>query len=374
MFERPRTIESLTGAIDLFRQALSFDPDYAAAHAGLCSAYVEITDVRTSSEDIREAESACGFALRSDSRLYMVYSALGELYQGTGRIAEAEQAFAEALAINPQDVQAMAGLAGVYRRTERFPEAEELLNTAIERQPGNWRAINNLGGFLFGMGRYKEAAEQYRDVVLIDSENFAARTNLGSALTMAAEFEEGRQVYEESLAIRPTQRGYSNLGVIYYYLGEFEKSVQTHRQAARLAPTLALVWLNLADSQFFASQREESAASYQKAFELSTNVLRVNPSDGEAVTTLAWAQHMLGDSVAALASIERGLRIDSGDPYTYYYDAMIRYQTGDREAALSSLAAALERGYPPGLLVAEPHLGELRADDRFHAIIVANIR
>jgi regulator of sirC expression with transglutaminase-like and TPR domain len=83
---------------------------------------------------------------------------------------------------------------------------------------------------------------------------------------------------------------------------------------------------------------------------------------------------MLGDSVAALASIERGLRIDSGDPYTYYYDAMIRYQTGDREAALSSLAAALERGYPPGLLVAEPHLGELRADDRFHAIIVANIR
>jgi tetratricopeptide (TPR) repeat protein/DNA-binding winged helix-turn-helix (wHTH) protein len=374
MFERPRTIESLTGAIELFRQALSFDPDYAAAHAGLCSAYVEITEVRTSSEDIREAESACGFALRSDSRLYMVYSALGELYQGTGRIAEAEEAFDEALAINPQDVQAMAGLAGVYRRTERFPEAEELLNTAIERQPGNWRAINNLGGFLFGMGRYKEAAEQYREVVLIDSENFAARTNLGSALTMAAEFEEGRQVYEESLAIRPNQRGYSNLGVIYYYLGEFEKSLETHRQAARLAPTLALVWLNLADSQFFANQRAEAAASYQKAFELSTNVLSVNPSDGEAVTTLAWAQHMLGDSVAALTSIDRGLRIDSGDPYTYYYDAMIRYQTGDREAALSSLAAALERGYPPGLLVAEPHLGELRADDRFHAIIVANIR
>jgi hypothetical protein len=41
---------------------------------------------------------------------------------------------------------------------------------------------------------------------------------------------------------------------------------------------------------------------------------------------------------------------------------------------LASLAAALEKGYPPGLLVAEPHLGKIRGDDRFHAIIVDNIR
>jgi hypothetical protein len=36
--------------------------------------------------------------------------------------------------------------------------------------------------------------------------------------------------------------------------------------------------------------------------------------------------------------------------------------------------AALERGYPPGLLVVEPRPGDFRADDRFHAIIVDNFR
>ncbi len=100
IFEQPRTVESLTAAIDLYRQALAQDPDYAAAHAGLCSAYVELYEETVGADDIRQAEVACNAALRSDSRLYMVHSALGELYASTGRIADAEQAFENALAIN----------------------------------------------------------------------------------------------------------------------------------------------------------------------------------------------------------------------------------------------------------------------------------
>ena len=374
IFEQPRSAESMSRAIDLYQQALSFDPDYAAAHAGLCNAYVWLYELDGGTDGIDQAEVACAAALRSDLRLHMVYAALGDLYRKTGRIGEAERAYNSALAINAQDVQAMAGLAEVYRQTQRFPEALELLNTAIARQPGNWRTINSLGGILFYTGRYLEAAAQYRQVVLLDPENFTARSNLGSALTMAAEFEEARQVFEEALAIQPTEASYSNLGVIYYFLGEFEKSVATHRQAVELAPGLGVTWLNLADSLHFAGKMQASVDAYENARDLSMSALRVNQSDSEAITTLAWSQHMLGNTAAALSSIEQGLRVDPGDPYVYYYDAMIRYQTGDNEAALSSLSAALERGYPAGLLVAEPHLGDIRSDERFHTIIVDNIR
>jgi tetratricopeptide (TPR) repeat protein/DNA-binding winged helix-turn-helix (wHTH) protein len=374
IFEQPRTVESLTAAIDLYRQALAQDPGYAAAHAGLCSAYVELYEETGGAEDIRQAEVACRAALRSDSRLHMVYSALGELYANSGRIADAEQAFENALAINAKDAQAMAGLADIYRRTQRFTEAEELLTLAIERQPGNWRAINSYGGFLFAMGRYHDAAEQYRLVVSIDPNNATARSNLGSALTLAAEFEEARQVLEETLALQPIAETYSSLGIIHYYLGDFDKSVEKLRRAAELTPSGALIWINLADSLYFAGRADEATEAYQRARDLSTERLEVDSSDGVALTILAWAEHMLGDSDAALALVDESLHIDPGDPYTYYYDALIRYQTGDRETALTSLAAALEKGYPPGLLVAEPHLGEIRADDRFHAIIVDNIR
>jgi tetratricopeptide (TPR) repeat protein len=373
-FELPHTVESLTAAIDLYRQALALDPGYAAAHAGLCSAYVKLYEETGEAEEIRQAEVACAAALRSDSRLYMVHSALGELYANTGRLAEAEQAFRNALDINAKDVQAMAGLARIYRRTQRFSEAEELFVTAIDMQPGNWRTVNSYGGFLFLMGRYHDAAEQYGLVVSIDPDNATVRSNLGAALLLAAEFEEARQVLEETVALQPTAKTYSSLGVILYYLGDFEESVDSHRQATELTPADDVAWLNLADSLHFAGRPDEAAEAYERARALSDARLDIDSSDGVAMTTLAWAEHMLGDSEAALEWVDKSLRIDPEDPYTYYYDALIRYQTGDPDAALTSLAAALEKGYPPGLLVAEPHLGTIRADDRFSAIIVENIR
>ena len=374
IFEQPHTVESLTAAIDLYRQALALDAGYAAAHAGLCSAYVELYEETGDAEEIRQAEVACAAALRSDSRLYMVHSALGELYANTGRLSDAEQAFRNALDINAKDVRAMAGLADIYRRTQRFSEADELFVTAIDTQPGNWRTVNSYGGFLFAMGRYHDAAEQYRLIVSIDPGNSTAQGNLGSALTLAAEFEEARQVLEETVALQPNAKTYSSLGVILYYLGDFEESVDSHRRAAELTPSDDVVWLNLADSLHFAGRADEATNAYERARELSAERLDIDSSDGVAMTTLAWAEHMLGDSEAALGLIDESLQIDPEDPYTYYYDALIRYQTGDGEAALTSLAAALEKGYPPGLLVAEPHLGEIRADDRFHAIIIDNIR
>jgi len=374
IYDQPRTIESVSEAIELYQQALTFDSDYAAAHAGLCSAFIELYGLSSSPNDIREAETACTAALTASPRLHMVFAALGDLYSKTGRIEEAESVYNKALLINSHDVQAMAGLSDVYRRSQRLPEAEKLLNAAIDTQPGNWRAISSLGTFLFTMGRYSEAADEYGSkVVFLDPENFQARSNLGSALTMAGEFEMGRKVLEESLQIQPIQRTYSNLGVIYYYLGEFEKSVVTHQKAVDLTPGQGLLWLNLADSLHHAGHVTEATIAFQKARDISINMLGVDASDSEATVTLAWTQHMLGESQQALLTVEKGLEIDPGDPYGYYYDALIRYQTGDKEAALQSLQAALERGYPPGLLVAEPYLGDIRADERFHAIIVESI-
>ena len=373
-YERPRTMDNLAETISYYQQALAFDPSYAAAHAGLCNAYVALYYLSSSSADIEQAEAACGAALASNPRLHMVYAALGELHSRTGRIADAENAYLKALEINPHDVQATGGLADVYRRLQRFAEAEELLNAAIDAQPGNWRTINRLGSFLFTLGRYEEAAESYRQVAFLDTGNFQARANLGGALLLAGEFEQGRKALRGSLEIQPTQRAYSNLGVVYYYLGEFEESVAMHRKAVKLTPGQALMWLNLGDSLHFAGQVDEAEAAFKTARDLSKNMLGVDASDSLAMLTLAWAQFMLGESAEALATVEKALEIDPGDPYGYYYGALIRFQIGDEEAALDSLEIALDKGYPAGLLVPEPYLGDLRENARFHEMIIASFQ
>jgi len=374
VYDQPSTSENLTAAIAYYRQALELDPAYAAAHAGLCDAYIELYYFSGAASDIEIAEDACNSALASNPRLHMVHAAFGDLYFRTGRVAEAEAAFEKALEINPQDVQAMRGLADVYQRDGKYEQAEDLLTAAIAAQPGNWRAINNYGSFLFSLGRYADAAAAFREVVFLDPENFQAKSNLGSALTMAGEFQMGRQVLEDSLAIRPQPRTYSNLGVIYYYLGEFEKSVDMHRRAVDMRPGQATIWLNLADAMHFAGRDEEAAAAFETARELSLNALSVDATDSEELGNLAWSKFMLGERDEASDIVDRAVANDPGDPYGYYYSALIRVQTGDTESALKLLRTALEKGYPPGLLVAEPYLGELRANDRFHAIIVESFQ
>jgi TolB-like protein/Flp pilus assembly protein TadD/DNA-binding winged helix-turn-helix (wHTH) protein len=369
IYEKPRTPDSLAQVIDYYKQALELDPQYAAAHAGLCDVHVALYRHSTSTEDIELAEDACASALASNPRLHMVHTALGELYRRIGRTRDAETAYNEALAINPMDAQAMIGLSEVYKRQQKFSDAEEILHTAIDAQPGNWRTIKELGNFLFSEGRYAEAADAYRQVVFLDPGNFVARGNLGSALTMAGDFDAGKLVYEESLAIQPTQRAYSNLGVIYYYLGEFDKSVATHRKAVAISPGLALMWTNLGDALNIAGQTDESASAFRHAAQISKQRLERDPSDTESIFLLAWSQHMLGNSEDALALVAKVLPESPNDPYGFYYDALIKNQSGDQTGALESLQTALDKGYPAKMLVAEPLLGDLRTNEEFQAMI-----
>ena len=239
ILDEPATFENLQKAITYLGNALEVDPGYPAAHAGLCNAYVRGFEMQKDTSLIDEAERACSAALASNPNLNIVYTALANLYLRTGRIDEAEAAFDKALEINSRDVMAMQGLASVYYRQQKFQLAEGLLLKAIATQPGNWRSISGYGGFLFATGRYEQAVDAYQELVLMDPGNFQVSGNLGSALIMSGNFEAARVVLEESVAANPSQRFYSNLGIIHYYLEQYDESVTDHEKAVKLSPDYA---------------------------------------------------------------------------------------------------------------------------------------
>ena len=372
ILERPRSLESIQESIAQFVQALRIDPQYAAAHAGVCEAEVARFELSNSEGDIAEAERSCARALDASPRLWVVHTALGELYRRTGRLDEAEGAYRSALEMNANDVKAMSGLAGVFAVRQQNAPAEQLLQRAMATQPGNWRAINSYGGYLFSHGRYAEAADAFRQVVALDPGNHQARTNLGAALTMAGDFESGKEVYEQALEVTEFRTAYSNLGVVYYYLGDFERSVATHRKAVELAPEESVKWVNLADALHFAGRDGEAREAFQRARELADARIAVDPNDIDTMFTYAWASQMLGDKPAAERAVRRWSEIAPDDPYGLYYAGLIAASNGAREAALKSLGAAIENGYPPRMLEAEPYLGELRSDPAFEAMIAGS--
>jgi DNA-binding winged helix-turn-helix (wHTH) protein/tetratricopeptide (TPR) repeat protein/TolB-like protein len=372
IYEQPKTLESLAIVLDYYQQALAKDSQYAAAHAGICDVYVARYELSNVAADIKSAEQACGTALASNHRLDMVHAALGSLYARTGRIEDAEYSYDRALSLNPKNARAMGGLANVFRKQQKYVEAEALLHTAIATQPGNTRLIYRLGSFLFTVGRYSDAADEFRKVVLMDKEFFQARTSLASALTMAGDFAAGKLVYEESIDIRPSPTAYSNLGVIYYYLGEFENSIQTHRKAIEMSPKAAISWLNLADALYFAGEGAEAEKAFRRAAELAESRIAIDPTDIDNLFTLAWAQQMVGDGQKAQWTVLQGLKISPNDSYGLYYDALIKVQSGEHQLALISLDRALVNGYPANMLVAEPYLNDLHANTEFQEIISRN--
>ena len=365
----PMTEDVLREAVNYFKQALTLDPGYAAAHAGLCSAYTARYTLASDPQFIDDAERACAAGMAANSNLHMVYTATGDLYSQTGNLPDAESAYLSAININGQDVLAMEGLAAVYERQQRFEEAEQLMIEAVQLQPGNWRTLNSLGRLYFRNGMYSEAADAYARVVALDPRNAKGHGNLGSSLMMVGDFEGAAEALQASLELEPGRTYFSNLAIIYYYLGRFDESVLIHRQAIEESPNQSFVWLNYGDALFFSSEPEKATAAFRRCAEIAEKLLDVDPGRAEVMYELAWAKAMLGDIEGARQLVDRSMSIDPDDPYVHYYDALVSVKEGRYDHAIVALQKSVAGGNPAIMLANEPHLSTLRDMPEFIQLV-----
>lgn len=365
---KPRTEATNERALSWFGKALAIDPDYAAAHAGICLTYSSGFNLVDNSISVAEAENACARALTLNPNLNVVHNALGDLYEKTGKPAAAEASYRRALAINPNDAQALIGLAIVYSGQQNLPEAEQKFDEAIALQPGNWRSYNALGGFLYRYGRYVEAADVYTEVVSLDPENMQGWANLGTSLMLSGNFQDAAPAFERSIKIEPQNDAYGNLGLMYYYLGETEAAIAALEAATQLSPRDHLAWSNLGDALSFSNQSAEAARAYERAEDLAEQLLAVNRRDANTTIDLAWIKAVLGKTADAEQLIARGQRIAYQDPYVHYINGLILTRLGDHEAAMAALETAVQMGYPLVMLAAEPQLESLQDQPRFLAL------
>jgi tetratricopeptide (TPR) repeat protein/DNA-binding winged helix-turn-helix (wHTH) protein len=364
----PRSASNLESALGWYEAALTIDPDYAAAHAGKCQAYVQLYPVTYETAHIESAETSCARALQLNPNLDVVHAALGELYTETGRYVEAESAFRQALAVDPDSVTALTGIGEVFLLQEKPDLAEERFRQAIGLHPGDWSAFNSLGYFLYRSGRYVEAAQQYEYVVALDEGNAQGLTNLGSAYMLAGDFAAAEPAFQRAGEVQPGALAHSNLGLLYYYLGRLEDSIAEHRRAVELAPRDHLTWSNLGDALWIGGRVEEAQQAFQTAEGLARSALQVNPNDPGYLMDMAWIMAMLGQAEDAARLIGRARAQSPTDPYVHYYEGLIRQKAGESEAAVAALETAVEEGYSSQLLAADPQLAGLRAQAGFQRI------
>lgn len=366
---KPRSDSAIRAGIAYFQDALRIDSDYPAAHAGLCAAYTNLFHISRDPADIAIAEDACARAFAVGPHLPMVLNAVGNLRLATGRYEQAKATFDSVLRVDDRNVTAIGGLASIAERDQEYDKAEQLIRRAIELQPGNWRLMSELAGLYFGTGRYAEAAREFQNILFIDPGNFQVIGNLGAASLMTGDFATARDALERSLAVEFDPLVASNLGIVHYYLGDFEKSVEIHRRVIEVSPKSSGSRVNLGDALHFLGDDEGATAAFTKAIELARQDLGVNPDDPETLSFLAWSLAMTGQIDEGLRYANRALEIDPADPYSYYYVGLIHLRNGEPDAAIYALESALDNGYRVEMLAAEPYVQPLKANPRFRDLL-----
>ena len=211
-----RTVQSLNGAIERFREAIELDPEFSRAWAAL------------------------GYT----------YTVLPEYDFGTAEeyIPKAREALQTALSFNPESARALAGSAMIKAQYDfNWDGAIADIQKAIRLEPGNAVVHQWYGDLLMPLGRTGEAFEQLGIAAKADPVAVAVRHTPGYFNLWIGQLDEAEEIYMGVLELDPNFRWtYQNLDMLYTMRGQFKKAREWATKLARMegfdpAPDLARI-------------------------------------------------------------------------------------------------------------------------------------
>ncbi len=263
-----------------FQAALRQDANFAQAHAGLCEALVQESWMSDEQRTLADAQASCHQALLLAQRDPYVMSAQGTMLTRSGRLDEAVTVYSEVLAEWPDYVDALNGLAAArFARFRQLSEQADLLSAralsvrAAEAEPTLWKTHFYLGVYEHALGDLPKAIAA-SEVALKHDRNPYVLGNLGTLHFCGGDMDRARSYYEEAQTLAPQSYvGSEFLGMVYYYLEQFDTSVRLRKAAieglsAADTPMVQQMWGALGDSYRHAGQVQEAVAAYLQAVEI----------------------------------------------------------------------------------------------------------
>lgn len=170
-FWNKRNEEGLKKAVGFFEQAISEDPSYAQAYAGLSDTYMLLFGYGfvPRNEAIPKSRAAAEEAIKLDSSLAEAHTALAMIAMNNDwDFAGAEREFRRALELNPNYPTTHHYYGEFMVLMGRFDEGLAEIKRALELDPLSLIIGTDLGANLHHARRYDEAIEQLRKTLEMD--------------------------------------------------------------------------------------------------------------------------------------------------------------------------------------------------------------
>lgn len=212
--------------MDYFTLAITLDPSYTLAYAGLADTYYRLSNVYSHTrEEMPKAKIAALKALEIDEDLTETHSTMGlirMLYDFDWKLAEHE--FRRAIHLNPNCALARQRFGLYFNLMGRPLEAFRQLEVALLNDPLSPQSHWTLALTLFLANEYEEALDEIQRTLEIDRSYLPALYLLARIHNELGQYTEAKSVFRELLRFSNSPLFVAGLGQAYARAGNRQEA------------------------------------------------------------------------------------------------------------------------------------------------------
>ena len=367
--DRRELTGSIQAALKEFSDAIALDPKFAVAHAGLADArwamYLGTNDKAWAERAM--ASTATAIELEPD-RPSVRYIAALTLFR-SGRYAEANVEVERAIALQPTYEDALRLHGTVLMRQGNVEQGLAEFKRVMALRPNAVSLYSDMGNVLYAASRYPEALDAFEKAIELSPGSSLNLSRAGTTAQAMGERKRALEFYEKANAIQPRAETYSNMGTIYYGLGDYERAARSYQGALLIRPLSAVTHRNLGDAYTHLSRKADAQKAYRQAVVLAEAEVSVSPANARTVARLAVYQAKAGDDAGARKSVARALALAPNDEQVLQRAGVVHALAGRTVEALAAIERAVAGGIAPNLIADEEDFVRLKTLPRFAAVV-----
>lgn len=285
-FWNKRTEEALKKSIEYFEQAISQDPKFAAAYAGLADTYSILgSDVLPARVASAKAHFAANKAIELDPTIAEGHAELGLIaFYYDWDWKQSEQEFRRAIELNPNYATAHQWYGYYLAAMGRFQEALEEATKAQQIDPLSLSINTTLAGRYRDLHQYAQAIDLSRRTLEMDPNFVPAHIALGAAFEEQGIWPQAISEYQKAVAVSQSNPiALASLGSAYGHSGD--------RDAAR---------------KVIARLQEATKHHYVSAFDIASVLASVGDSD----SAFRWLEKAYAERESQMAFLNITRRMD----------------------------------------------------------------
>ena len=199
------TPDALSKAIVSFQKAVTLDPEYALAYAGIADFYTwaAIYGMMPPSESFPKVYTAAKRALEIDDTLSEAYAAIGLYYSNMREWIESEKNYHRAIKLNPNYSHAHEWLSAILVGTGRFEDGIREIKLAESLDPFSLRAKTLTAWTAYQARDFDLALSKSLEIIQLNPHFAQGHLQLSNVLLALGRNEEALEACRKGVALMP---------------------------------------------------------------------------------------------------------------------------------------------------------------------------